>query len=216
MKSILFVLLLVLGANAFTLNRTADKLPESFMAEYIEIITAMESACTDTILNAKIKDQGNESVILLKIKVDCDYSMANKMLKTFYTTYLAYFNNNQFDKIIDSTTKAMFPQYEFMWGVRFNNTTDPYIERTLPYNTTLGNNNKSVFYSVITDKDTITNIRSSFNGHSLDYMGRAIHSNVFYYKVYTKAKNITNVYIQKTNFYKDNYTENSGKLPILD
>jgi hypothetical protein len=47
-------------------------------------------------------------------------------------------------------------------------------------------------------------------------MGRAVISNVFYYKVYTKAKNIDNVYIQKQNVYNDNYIENSGKLPILD
>lgn len=216
MKFVIFILFLALCSNAFTLTRTSDTLPELFINEYSEIIKSMESACTDTILNAKIKDQGNESVILLKIKVDCDYTTANTMLKTFYTKYLEYFNNSNFDKVIDSTTKAMFPQYEFMWGVRFNNTTDPYIERTLPYNTTLGNNNKSVFYSVIADNDTITTIRSSFNGHSLDYMGRAVISNVFYYKVYTKAKNIDNVYIQKQNVYNDNYIENSGKLPILD
>lgn len=216
MKFVLFILFLALCSNAFTLTRTSDTLPELFINEYSEIIKSMESACTDTILNAKIKDHGNESVILLKIKVDCDYTTANTMLKTFYTKYLEYFNNSNFDKVIDSTTKAMFPQYEFMWGVRFNNTTDPYIERTLPYNTTLGNNNKSVFYSVIADNDTITTIRSSFNGHSLDYMGRAVISNVFYYKVYTKAKNIDNVYIQKQNVYNDNYIENSGKLPILD
>lgn len=216
MKPILFILFIVLYSNAFTLTQTSYKLPELFISEYSDIIKAMESACVDTILNAKVKDQGNESMILLKIKVDCDYTIANKMLKTFYTTYIAYFNNNHFDKIIDSTTKAMFPQYEFMWGVRFNNTTDPYIERTLPYNTTMGNNNKSIFYSVITDKDTITTIRSSFNGHSLDYMGRDRISNIFYYKVYTKVKNINNVYIQKTNSYNDNYIENSGKLPILD
>lgn len=216
MKYIMIVLLLILDINAFTVKNIDTTLPESFIMEYGSIIKKMESVCTDSILNVHNNVYDTKSVVLIKVKVDCDYTVPHKLLKTFYAKYIEYFKNSNFDNIIDSTTKSKFPQYELIWGTRFNNTTDPYIERILPYATTLGNNNKSIFYSVVADYDTIGTILTSFNGHSLDYMDYDHVSNVFYYRINTNKKHISDVNIYRISFYGDNYIVPDGRISNLD
>ena len=144
MKSLLYIICLVLNVNAFTLKSEINTIPESFGIEYKEIIMNMESSCSDTIMNAMNQVYGGESTLLLKIKIDCDYEKANGLFKNFYEKYAPYFDNNKFNDIIDSITHDKYPQYDLMWGMRFNSIKAPYIKRVYPYDVYMGNNNQRV------------------------------------------------------------------------
>lgn len=216
MKTLLYIICLVLTVNAFTLKSETNTIPESFGVEYKEIIMNMESSCSDTVMNAMNQVYGGESTLLLKIKIDCDYEKANGLFKNFYEKYVPYFDNDKFNDIIDSITHDKYPQYDLMWGIRFNNMKIPYVKRVMPYKATFGTNNKCLFYSVVADSDTLGSIMASFNGYSLDYVNISKMSQVFYYRIHTNKKNISDVNIVKTEVYNNKFIEQSGHESILD
>ena len=217
MKTIIFTLLLVLSANAFKIDTTSVKLSSTFMGEFSAIITQMENSCSETLVNAKNDIYPNESFLKLKVHVDCDYKIANSMFKSFYEKYCIYLNGYKYERLIDSTIKTVFPQYQLMWGTRFNNETFPFIQRILPYDATLSNNNKCMFYKVVVDSDTVGIIMTSFSGYSLDYANYDTMSDDFYYTIRLPKKNITDINLIKTTKYDMvTYITEGGHLIDLD
>lgn len=201
MKTVIFTLMLVLSVHAFRLESTSITIPNEFINDLSVIIYKMENSCTENIMNAKNDIDATESVLKIKVKIDCDYRDANKMFELFYKTYGTYLNGNKYEHVIDSVVKSKFPQYKLYWGTRFNSQTFPFIERELPFNETLSNNNKYMFYDVIADSDTVGTVMASFSGYALDYASKDVMSDTFYYKIILPRRNISDINLVKTTRY---------------
>lgn len=215
MKTLLYIICLVLSVNAFTLKSETNTIPDSFGSEYKEIIMNMESSCYDTVMNAINQVYGSKSTLLLKIKIECDYEKANVLFKKFYEKYIYYFDSGKFNDIIDSITHDKYPQYDLMWGIRFNSLKAPYIKRTMPYDVYMGNHNKNWFYSVYINNTNAVTVLASFSGYSLDYYDREPTVRVFYYKINHTISDVQEVTL-KLNHNPTNYVHNAGHLSELD
>lgn len=217
MKTIIFTLMLVLSVHAFRLESTNITIPNEFINDLSVIISKMENSCTETVENVKNEKYPVGSILKIKIKIDCDYRDANEMFKVFYNTYGEYLNGSKYERVIDSTVHANFPQYEVCWGTRFNSQVFPFIKRVLPYNASLSNNNKCMFYYVVADSDTVGVVLASFSGYALDYANKSVMSDTFYYKIILSKQTISDVNLVKTTRYDmEQYNRHAGILIDLD
>lgn len=217
MKTVIFTLMLVLSVHAFKLEATNITIPNEFINDLSVIIYKMENSCTENIENAKNDIHPKESILKIKVKIDCDYRDANTMFELFYKTYGKYLNGSKYEHVIDSTVHSKFPQYEVYWGTRFNGHKFPFIKRSLPYNASQSNNNKCIFYQVIADSDTVGTIMASFSGYALDYANFSVMSDTFYYEIRLPKRTISDVNLVKTNRYDmETYTTRDYGVIDLD
>lgn len=144
-----------------------------------------------------IRQDLNDSKVLIKFKVECDHSEARMKLKKFWNKYDSFLHSN--GELVDWKIERMYPDYQLRWGFAMNDYTFIQLYLLSNFGGDKSNHNKCVFFRlIINDEMKTIPFRINMPGSTMKIIPSNTIPNEVDYE-YSFVVSIPNEYLKEGN-----------------